>query len=138
MMATMTDLRVGDVMSFNPVVIGADEPATEAERLIKTYRVSGLPVVEDGLPIGVVSQTDLGVARSSDLISANWGRLRVRHLMTTPAVSVHIGTSIEHAARLMITRHIHRLVVVDDEDRAVGVVSSLDLLRTLVEDPDID
>jgi CBS domain-containing protein len=51
---------------------------------------------------------------------------------------VHIGTSIEHAARLMITRHIHRLVVVDDEDRAVGVVSSLDLLRTLVEDPDID
>jgi CBS domain-containing protein len=58
--------------------------------------------------------------------------------MTTPAVSVHIGTSIEHAARLMITRHIHRLVVVDDEDRAVGVVSSLDLLRTLVEDPDID
>jgi CBS domain-containing protein len=138
MTVTMTNLRVGDVMSFNPVVIGADEPATEAERLIKTYRVSGLPVVEDGLPIGVVSQTDLGVARSSDLISANWARLRVRHLMTTPAVSVHIGTSIEHAARLMITRHIHRLVVVDDEDRAVGVVSSLDLLRTLVEDPDID
>jgi CBS domain-containing protein len=138
MTVTMTNLRVGDVMSFNPVVIGADEPATEAERLIKTYRVSGLPVVEDGLPIGVVSQTDLGVARSSDLISANWARLRVRHLMTTPAVSVHIGTSIEHAARLMITRHIHRLVVVDDEDRAVCVVSSLDLLRTLVEDPDID
>jgi CBS domain-containing protein len=138
MTVTMTNLRVGDVMSFNPVVIGADEPATEAERLIMTYRVSGLPVVEDGLPIGVVSQTDLGVARSSDLISANWARLRVRHLMTTPAVSVHIGTSIEHAARLMITRHIHRLVVVDDEDRAVGVVSSLDLLRTLVEDPDID
>jgi CBS domain-containing protein len=132
-----TDLRVGDVMSFNPVVIGPEEPATEAERLIKTYRVSGLPVVDDGVAVGVVSQTDLAVARSSELISANWPRMRVRHLMSVPAVSVHLGTSMEHAARLMLTRHIHRPVVVDDEDRAIGVVSSLDLLRALVDDPDI-
>jgi len=125
------------VMSFNPVVIGADEPISEAERLIKTYRVSGLPVVVDGTAIGVVSQTDLGVARSSEMISANWDRLRVRHLMTTPAVTVHIGTSTEHAARLMVTRHIHRLVVIDDDDRAIGVVSALDLLRTILDDPEI-
>jgi len=124
-------------MSFNPVVIGADEPISEAERLIKTYRVSGLPVVVDGTAIGVVSQTDLGVARSSEMISANWDRLRVRHLMTTPAVTVHIGTSTEHAARLMVTRHIHRLVVIDDDDRAIGVVSALDLLRTILDDPEI-
>jgi CBS domain-containing protein len=136
-MIATTELRVGDVMSFNPVVIGPDEPLAEAERLIKTYRVSGLPVVEDGLAIGVVSQTDLGVARSSSLISANWSRMRVRHVMTAPAATVHIGTSTEHAARLMLTRHIHRLVVIDDEDRAIGVVSSLDLLRTLVDDPDV-
>jgi len=136
-MTMITELRVGDVMSFNPVVIGADEPISEAERLIKTYRVSGLPVVVDGTAIGVVSQTDLGVARSSEMISANWDRLRVRHLMTTPAVTVHIGTSTEHAARLMVTRHIHRLVVIDDDDRAIGVVSALDLLRTILDDPEI-
>ena len=136
-MTMITELRVGDVMSFNPVVIGADEPISEAERLIKTYRVSGLPVVVDGTAIGVVSQTDLGVARSSEMISANWDRLRVRHLMTTPAVTVHIGTSTEHAARLMVTRHIHRLVVMDDDDRAIGVVSALDLLRTILDDPEI-
>ncbi len=130
-------LHVGDVMSFNPVVVADDRPVTEAEQLLKTYRVSGLPVVVDGLPVGVISQTDLNVARSSDLISANWPRLMVRHLMTTPAVTVHVGTSAEHAARLMVTRHIHRLVVVDDEDRAIGVVSSLDLLRTILDDPEI-
>lgn len=138
MMTTMsTELRVGDVMSFNPVVVGPDEPISEAERLIKTHRVSGLPVAEDGLAIGVISQTDLTVARSSQLISANWERMRVRHLMSQPPVCVHIGTSAERAARLMLTRHIHRLVVVDDDDRAIGVVSSLDLLRLLVEDPDL-
>jgi CBS domain-containing protein len=137
-MTTMTpELRVGDVMSFNPVVIGANEAVSEVERLIKTYRVSGLPVIEDGVAIGVISQTDLAVAHSSELISANWQRLRVRHLMTSPAVSVHIGTSAEHAARLMVPKHIHRLVVVDDEDRPIGIVSSLDLLRTLLDDPGV-
>lgn len=137
-MTTMTsELRVGDVMSFNPVVIGANEAVSEVERLIKTYRVSGLPVIEDGVAIGVISQTDLAVAHSSELISANWQRLRVRHLMTSPVVSVHIGTSAEHAARLMVTKHIHRLVVVDDEDRPIGIVSSLDLLRTLLDDPGV-
>jgi CBS domain-containing protein len=135
---TMTSvLRVGDVMSFNPVIVSPDDTVAEAEHLIKTYRVSGLPVVDDGVVVGVVSQTDLAVAHSSELISSNWSRLLVRHLMTTPAVTVHLGTSIEHASRQMLTRHIHRLVVVDDDDRAIGVVSSLDLLRTIVDDPSL-
>lgn len=137
-MTTATnDLRVGNLMTIDPVVIGADAQASEAERLLKTYRVSGLPVVSGGVTVGVISQTDLVMARSSGMISGNWARMLVRHLMTTPAVSVHAGTSLAHAAQLMVTRHIHRLVVVDDEDAPIGVISSLDLLRMLLEDPDI-
>lgn len=136
-MTPSKELRVGDLMSFDPVVIGPDEPIADAEALLKTHHVSGLPVVRDGMALGVISQTDVGVARSSEMISVNWPRLRVRHLMSVPAVTVHIGTSASHAARLMLTRRIHRLVVVDDEDWPIGVVSSLDLLRTLVDDPDI-
>jgi len=127
---------VGMLMTSNPVVISEDAEASEAERLMKTYRVSGLPVVSADATVGVISQTDLVLARSSAMISGNWARLRVRHLMTTPAVTVHAGTSLARAARLMVTRHIHRLVVVDDEDAAVGLVSSLDLLRALFADAD--
>src|SRR6187431_2956930 len=110
-MATVpTDLRVGNLMSINPVVIEADASASEAESLIKTYRVSGLPVVRGASTVGVISQTDLVSAHSSELISANWPRLRVRHLMTTPAVTVQLETSVRRAADLMVSRHIHRLV----------------------------
>jgi CBS domain-containing protein len=87
--------------------------------------------------VGVISQTDLVVARSSGMIGANWERVLVRHLMTTPAVTVHTGTTLARAAQLMVTRHIHRLVVVDDEDAPIGVISSLDLLRVLLKDPDV-
>jgi CBS domain-containing protein len=124
-------------MTIDPVVISADAPAGEAERLLKAHRVSGLPVVHGDATAGVISQTDLLVARSSGMISGNWAKLLVRHLMTTPAVTVHAGTTLAHAAQLMVTRHIHRLVVVDDEDAPIGVISSLDLLRVLLRDPDI-
>jgi CBS domain-containing protein len=132
-----SDPRVGNLMTIDPVVIAADAQASEAERLLKTHRVSGLPVVSGDAIAGVISQTDLVVARSSGMISGNWERVLVRHLMTAPAVTVHTGTTLARAAQLMVTRHIHRLVVVDDEDVPIGVVSSLDLLRVLVKDPDI-
>lgn len=132
-----SDLRVGNLMTIDPVVIRADAPAIEAERLLKTYRVSGLPVVDGDATVGLISQTDLVVARSSAMISGNWERVLVRHLMTTPAITVHTGTSLARAAQLMVTRHIHRLVVVNDEDAPIGVLSSLDLLRVLLSDPDI-
>jgi len=137
MITTAREFRVGNLMTIDPVVIDPEATASEAEQLLKTYRVTGLPVVSGRAVVGVISQTDLLAARSSDFISGHWDRLRVRHLMTTPAVVVHATTSIEHAARQMVSRHIHRLVVVDDEDNAIGVLSSLDLLRVLLNDPDV-
>jgi CBS domain-containing protein len=134
MAMTIDDLRVGNLMSFDPVTIEADDPVTKAEQLLKTYRISGLPVVVGGTAVGVISQTDIVTARSSELIGGNWARLRVRHLMSAPAVTVHVETTVERAARLMVAGHLHRLVVVDLDDRPIGVLSSLDLLRVLIPD----
>jgi CBS domain-containing protein len=135
-MISSSVVRVGNLMSVDPIVIDAEAPITEAELLLKSYRISGLPVVHDGVLAGVLSQTDLLNARSSELIGANWERVRVRHLMTRPAVTVHLNTSVERAARLMLEQHIHRLVVVDEEDEPIGVITSTDLLRTLLPDED--
>jgi CBS domain-containing protein len=129
-----TDLRVGNLMTLDPIVIGPEAPVSEAERLLKTYRVSGLPVVEGGEVIGVISQSDLVVARSSELIGGHWDRLRVRHLMSAPAITVHTTATLRYAARQMVSRHIHRLVVVGDDGHPIGVLTPLDLLRSLVDE----
>jgi CBS domain-containing protein len=131
-MTTTTTPRVGNLMTVDPVVVDAEAPVTKAELLLKSYRISGLPVVADGALVGVISQTDLLNARSSELIGANWDRVRVRHLMSRPAVTVHMNTSVERAARVMLEQHIHRVVVVDEDDVPIGVLTSTDLLRTLL------
>jgi CBS domain-containing protein len=56
--------------------------------------------------------------------------------MTVPAVTVHASATVAWASRQMVSRHIHRLVVVGDDGTPIGVVTPLDLLRTLLPDPD--
>lgn len=136
MTATRAELRVGNLMSIDPITVDPEASASEAETLLKTYRVSGLPVVDGDAVVGVISQVDLMVAHSSEMIGAHWDRMRVRHLMSSPAVTIHASATVAMAARQLITRHIHRLVVIGDDGRPIGVVTPLDLLRSLLEDPD--
>lgn len=135
-MVAMTTLRVGNLMTIDPVVIDPEASVHDAEMLLKSYRISGLPVTVDGAVVGVISQTDLLNARSSELIGANWDRVKVRHLMSRPAVTVHLATTLPRAARLMLDEHIHRVVVVDDEGAPVGVLTTSDLLRVLLPEED--
>src|SRR6516162_6653785 len=55
----------------------------------------------------------------------------VRRFMTPDPVTARPATSIRILARMMIDAHIHRVIVVDEERRPIGVVSSTDLLATL-------
>lgn len=129
---------VGDLMAADPITVEAEAPLADAARLMEERHVSGLPVVDAaGALVGVVSQTDMLRARATEYLWANWAGLRVRHLMTSPAVTVHRQTPLALAARRMDRHHVHRLVVVDDHDdaRPIGVLSTSDLVRAMAEVP---
>lgn len=128
---------VADHMAANPILIHADASLTEAAELMDRQHVHGLPVVDaNGALVGVLSQTDLNRARSTEYLWVNWPGLAVRHLMTSPAITIHRSTPMIVAARKMEQHQIHRLVVVEDGDETtpVGVLSMTDLIRVLASE----
>jgi IMP dehydrogenase len=128
---------VADLMTIDPVVIAADALIEEAERLMRTYRVSGLPVIDaHGSLVGVISQTDFIHLDSPDvrsLIRHDGSGIRVGEVMSRPPVTVLMTTGLIEAARLMVTERVHRLVVVDDHQRPRGVLSAIDFASLVAE-----
>ncbi len=125
---------VGDLMAIEPVVVRPDAPLSQAAHLMEVHRVHGLPVVDAaGTLVGVISQTDLLRARATEYLWSNWSGLRVKHLMTSPALTVHRDAPLALAARKMERHHVHRLVVVADADVGlpIGVLSTTDLVRAM-------
>lgn len=135
MRATQEQKTVGQLMTDDLVIASIDMPLAQAADLMDFYRVSGLPVLDwGGYLVGVISQTDLLHARTTEALWRTWPGLAVRHLMTRPAVTVTSEVSIEDAARLMEERQIHRLVVTAaDGETPIGVLSVSDLVRSMAE-----
>jgi len=131
---------VGDLMALDPIVVKANAPLAEAAELLDRHHITGLPVVDGGGSlVGVVSQTDLVRARSTEYLWSNWPGLVVRHLMTSPAVTVTRSTPLTIAAARMDHGHIHRLVVVADDDDTfpIGILSMTDLVHAIAMSPGV-
>jgi CBS domain-containing protein len=122
MAKTVQEIMNRELFSLRP-----DEGCEDALGFILALGISGAPVVDGaGKPIGVVSFRDLLRHAGGDDVASR---------MTSPALTVSEGAAIEAAARLVGERGVHRIVVVDDTGRAVGIVSSVDLVRGLLGMP---
>jgi len=137
MLATTTDLRVADLMTIDPVVIGDDDMLEEAEALLRHHHISGLPVVDlNQRLVGVISQTDLlhlAVPSVQALVRHRGSRVRVGEVMSTPPVTIDAAATLEEAARVMHEGALHRLVAVDDHGRPIGVIAAMDFVALAAE-----
>jgi CBS domain-containing protein len=127
---------VADVMTVRVHVASPLTPFKLLVRLIEENRISAVPIVNQaGVPIGVVSETDLlhketrgrkryEQAKAEAVIAAD--------LMTSPAITVRVDALVPEAARLMQERNVKRLVVVDGRGRIAGIVSRSDLLQVFL------
>jgi CBS-domain-containing membrane protein len=135
---------VKDVMTAQVVAVRPGASFKEMAALLRQFRVSAFPVVDDHEKvIGVVSEADLlarevltdGNDRMPGMISRmvhqeqeEAGGLTAGDLMTHPAVTVTPEDLVELAARLMYTLGVKRLPVVNAGGRLVGIISRADVL----------
>ncbi len=117
---------VGAVMSGDVICVTADLGADELAALLVDRGFSGAPVVDgEGRPIGVVSKTDL-VREAGAPACATVG-----DLMTPLAFTLPEHAPLARAVALMAEERVHRLPIVSDDGRVVGVLTAFDVVRWL-------
>ncbi|GAA3047287.1 CBS domain-containing protein [Streptomyces roseofulvus] len=148
----MRHRRIDGLMTREVVYVRGDAPFKEIVRTLAAHGVTAVPVVDgEHRVLGVVSEGDL-LRKTADQSAAPgdvppvpgygaWERAkaegtRAEELMSAPPVCARPDWTVAEAARLMEVQGVKRLVVVDDEDRLVGVVSRRDLLGIFLREDD--
>ena len=140
---------VKDVMTTEVVAVRRETTFKEMAAVLRRYRVSALPVVDDaGRVLGVVSEADLlakealsdpgpaaELVHRQDVRKA--GGLTAGELMTRPPVTAAPDDPIEQAARMMHFMRVKRLPVVNSGGQLVGIISRADVLAVF-DRPDED
>ncbi len=111
-------------MITDPITIRPDAPIREAEALMAKFRISGVPVVENGKLVGILTNRDLRFETNLDLL--------VRDRMTQqPLVTVPVGTTLQAAKSILQKHRIEKLLVVDDVGALKGLITVKDIEKTI-------
>jgi CBS domain-containing membrane protein len=152
MSVVLSDLTVGEVMTREILALAPDTSLPTAARLFATRHITGAPVIDvSGRVLGVVSQTDLvdpDGARSEGAGHSIYYRIADGHtvaegealvdaegvvsdVMSPSVLAIGPDAPILEAVRAMVAEGVHRLLVADD-GKLVGIVTSMDVLRALL------
>ncbi|WP_437682191.1 CBS domain-containing protein [Sorangium sp. So ce131] len=145
---------LAEVMTRNVICVRPDVDLDQIVALLVRHGINGMPVVDEaGKPVGMVSRADVlraaqerGDTAEAARVTARLGdgalleiepglrvlepvQITASDVMTPVVVKLHESASIRQAAALMAYEGVHRLPIVSDDGKVVGILSSLDVLR---------
>jgi len=146
------EVLVRDIMTPDVAIVKRDASLRSAAATLLERRISGLPVVDENDKLaGIVTEADFLCAMGipchhpahtmwqtlenmfmHQVSSANTPS-RVSEIMTSKVVTISADQSLHDAIEVMKRNHIKRLVVVDDQDLVVGMVTRSNLVKVLLQ-----
>ncbi|HKL13311.1 MAG TPA: CBS domain-containing protein [Halanaerobiales bacterium] len=140
-----------DIMTTDVVTVDPETSVKEAANLMSEKDISGLPVVQNGELVGIVTENDLIIKDKKlhfpEYINVIGGiiylesykkfreefkkfvAVKVKELMTEDVVTVSPDTSIEDLATIMHQENINRLPVVDNSGQLIGIVTRGNIVK---------
>lgn len=148
----MAELKVRNIMSKNVIIVSPDTPVKEAAKIIADKGVGGLPVLEKGKLVGLVTEKDLimpdvrlrfptylhfldgyiylGSLRKFEKELRQAVGAKVRDVMSRNVVVARPDDSVEEVATLLVEKDISRVPVMEGK-RLVGIVTKRDIVKSL-------
>ncbi len=116
-------------MTPSPHTIGSAQTLATARALMQRHHVRHLPVLDAGQLVGIVTERDLLLAAS---LGVDFARVAVADAMTPDPRALSADSSLEWAVAEMVQARLGSIVIVDD-DRVIGIFTTVDALRALGE-----
>jgi CBS domain-containing protein len=118
-----SSVQISDLMSFPVHSVSPQASMAEVAQTLRLHGCTGLPVVEDGVLVGIISRRDFKKMRKDDQLQSP-----VKAFMSSRVVSIAPGNSPIQAARMMVRHDIGRLPVVED-GRMIGIITRSDAMN---------
>ncbi len=148
-------IKVRNIMTPDPRKVSLATPLDQVVRQLLSSIFTGVPVVDDAdRPAGVITQGDLiykgkmpmrlGLLAASgsaklDAVLAALAAKSAKEVMTSPVIVIGQDQFVKEAVDLMLSKRVKRLPVVDAGGRLTGMLSRLDIFRTIMQEaPDWD
>lgn len=107
-------------MIIDPITVDQNQSVAEVQAIMSNYKISGLPVLNEGRLVGIVTNRDLRFVSDTDL--------RVSDVMTSKnLVTAKVGIDLEHSKALLHEHRIEKLLVVDEKGNLRGLITIKDL-----------
>lgn len=118
-------IPISQVMTRGVETISAAATLEQAAKTMRTHNVGILPVIENEKLAGVITDRDIAVRAVSARLRPEM--TRVRDMMTPRVIACYEDEDITKASLLLENNFIHRLIVLDRDDKLVGLVSLSDI-----------
>ncbi|MGI9233764.1 MAG: CBS domain-containing protein [Woeseiaceae bacterium] len=129
----MRDTPITRIMTTDPLTIGPDNSVTDARTLFETRNIHHLPVVDDGKLVGIVSSADLLKLFLLDEQTDFSANASVGQIMEVCPMTLDSRATLREAAEKLRVGRFHALLVIDVQRTLVGIVTSGDLIDSLLK-----
>lgn len=135
------DIPVADIMTQNVISVNLNDSLREAKRTLKKNKIRHIPVLHENELVGILSQTDiLRLSFGSkfgegqmDADEAVFDMLTIESVMKHKPKTVYLNDTIQDVAEIFASEEYHALPVIDSNDKLIGIVTTTDVIRYLLD-----
>lgn len=128
----MRRVAINRIMTTDPITIGPGDTVAHAKQLLESEDIHHLPVVVDGILVGIVSSADLLKLHIFKDRPQALEAIKVEEIMVNDPVTLDIFSDLIDVATKLTNNSFHAIPVVEPDNVLVGIVTSTDLINHLL------
>ena len=122
----MMNEPISSIMKKNLVTVTPEQSIREAHDLLRSKRIHHLPVLEGTKLVGILTTYDIF---KLDIAPADYDKHKVSEYMTTKLATLGPNDKVGSAVLVFVENLFHALPIVDEDKNAVGIVTTLDVMK---------